>query len=104
MIPCLPMQKQRMERRDMLFATTPSTGSGSGSGPQSTDRLQQLPTERSRDNRADKEIADLLEWVSSFFSCRFSRVVLELFLQHVPAPGEQDSYQVPVPSSLEGSK
>lgn len=39
-----------------------------------------------------------------FFSCRFSRVVLDLFLQHIPAPGGQDSYQVPVPRSQQGSK
>ena len=62
-----PMQKQWMERRDLLFAAAISTGSDSGSGPQSTDRLQQLPTEPSRDNRTDEEIAKVLEWVRSFF-------------------------------------
>ena len=70
-----PMQKQRakqwMQRRELLFTTTPSTGMGSG--PQSTDTFQQLPTERSRDNRTSEEKDAVLEWVSFSFSFSFSR-------------------------------
>ncbi|KAI0264065.1 hypothetical protein BGY98DRAFT_1043538 [Russula aff. rugulosa BPL654] len=53
-------QKQWLQRREQLFATTPSTGAGSG--PHSTGQLQQLPTERSRDNRVQEEKMAVLEW------------------------------------------
>ncbi|KAI0270216.1 hypothetical protein BGY98DRAFT_1011242, partial [Russula aff. rugulosa BPL654] len=52
-------QKQWLQRREQLFATTPSTGAGSG--PHSTGQLQQLPTERSGDNRVQEEKMAVLE-------------------------------------------
>jgi hypothetical protein len=58
------MQKKWMQRRDLLFTTTPSTGLGSG--PQLMDHLRQLPTERSRDNRTCEEKMAMLEWVRLF--------------------------------------
>jgi hypothetical protein len=60
------MQKLWMQRRGQLFTTAASTGFGSG--PQSTEYLRQLPTERSKDNRTQEEVMAVLKWVSSFFA------------------------------------
>ena len=52
-----------MQHRELQFSTTLLTGTG----PQSTDNGQQLPTERSRDNRTPEEKQAVLDWVSFLF-------------------------------------
>ena len=84
-----PTQKRSMQRRELLFATMPSTGSGS------MGHSQQLPTERSKDNRTAEERDGLLAWVSPFFFCFSKDTSDELTrLQHVP--GREGLCQVPI--------
>jgi hypothetical protein len=71
------MQKPWMQRRELLFTTAPSTGSGSGS-QLTMDYSQQLPVERSRDNRTQEEKTALLEWVRALFFSFFFRVSLSI--------------------------
>jgi hypothetical protein len=95
--PVQKVQKLWMVRRGQLFPPTSSTGTGSGSGPQSTGRLQQLPTERSRDNRMREEKMAVLDWVCLFFFLipfAFSRATHVFLLHHISVPGAQDGYQV----------